>query len=81
MVANVSIRKGCRQTRRALQINPFETSLSLQMQNTLKIDKKKGGRLGLGGKNIPLSISILIEVMALFNFKKSMYVSLRLLSV
>lgn len=27
--------------RRALQINPFETSFSLQMQNTLKIDKKK----------------------------------------
>jgi len=79
VVANVNTRKGCRQTHRALQINPFETSLSLQMQDILKICKKnQQEKEGLGGKNTPLSISIFTEVMSLFNSKKSMHVSLRL---
>lgn len=67
MMANVSIRKGCRQTYRALQINPFETSLFLLMQNTLKIGKKKKRRGGTKREEHS-SQHVFTEVMALFNF-------------
>lgn len=57
----------------AHQINPFETNLSPQMQNTMKTGKERGEE----GNSILLSVSIYIKVMALFNPRKSMYVSQR----